>query len=62
MNLTTLKYDDEDEASEWHQNILRERLEKYNAGLIKLISWEEMEKKMDDEDNHSLLILPNPIY
>ena len=39
-----------DGSPDWHQNILNERLEKYNVGKTGVTSWEEIEKEMNDED------------
>ena len=41
------------DSPEWHQNILREREEKYNSGKAAFTSWEELEKKMNEEDKAS---------
>ena len=53
MGLETEHIVSKDDSPEWHQYILRERLEKYHSGKTNLVSWEETEKQMDEEDKAS---------
>jgi len=50
MGLETENIVAKDKSPEWHQNILHERLEKYNTGKTKLTNWEDAENEMDEED------------
>jgi hypothetical protein len=51
MGLETENILPKDQSPEWHQNILQERLEIYNSGKANLNSWEDIEKKMNEEDS-----------
>lgn len=50
MGLETENIVSKNESPEWHQNILRERLEIYNSGKANLTNWEDLEKNMNEED------------
>ena len=39
-----------DETPDWRLPILRDRLERYNAGKSKATSWDDFEKELDSED------------
>ena len=50
MGLETENMVSKEQSPEWHQHILKERLEKYNSGKTGFSSWEDIKKEMDSED------------
>lgn len=41
-----LHLDDEGETPEWHKEIVRERVEKYESGEGKMLDWEDAQKRL----------------
>lgn len=50
MGLETESLISKDQSPEWHQHILKERLEKYSSGKAGFTSWEDIQNEMDAED------------
>mgnify|MGYP001551141992 CR=1 FL=1 len=44
--LRLLHLDDEGEVPEWHKEIVRERVERYEKGNGKMLKWDEVQKKL----------------
>ena len=41
-----LHLDDESEVPEWHKEVVRERVEKYEKKSGKMLDWEDVQKKL----------------
>lgn len=41
-----LHLDDDGEVPEWHKEIVRERVAKYESGDSKMLNWDEVQKKL----------------